>query len=365
MSNNLNRKTALPTMLSYKRSISQGRALMYAAANAKGDGAVPVLVEPVGVRGTKAFDFWAKIEKDKKKDAVVVKGIETASTPNPQRIEAAFLPEDKPFLKVSFDVKYYSNAAKPYMSNLRDVDVILRNFVKNYARLGGFDFLAKKYVVPLVTGMWMWRNNDEAISKKVFVSVKVGAESKVFEFSPSYNAFSFDSLSRDDQLSALELASLIGKAHAGEIPLLVLNVVAVYEIGGGSIVYPSQEMITDDRNSDPENKVSRILYKVSHSGLNNHAAIHEQKIGNALRCIDDMHEDEMFGPQAIEPLGVVSTHLTSTRIGSKRDFYTLIGENLSKWNDELSAASELSEIKTAINDLHYCVAVLIRGGAFV
>lgn len=356
-------------MLSYKRSISQGRALMYAVSSLEGSDPSPVLVDQVGVRGTNAFNFWEKMASDKKNNAPVQKGIEDASSPNPQRIEVAILPEAKPFLKVCFEAKYSAQSSKPYMSNVRETEVILRDMIKNYGRIGGFKLLSEKYVVPLVTGLWMWRNNDEALSKQIKITVKHGGEGMdgvVYQFNPGYSAFSLDALSYEDKSKALELAGLLASALIGDIPLLALHVEAVYEIGGGCAVFPSQEMIIiDDSKVRPEDKVSRTLYKVSHGGINNHAAIHEQKIGNALRCIDDMHGDDHFGVQSIEPLGVVSTHLSSTRLPTKRDFYSLFGSKLKFWSEELKVAESVEDIKTDVQDLHYFVAVFVRGGAFV
>lgn len=350
----------LPTMLSYKRSISQGRALMFACSDMNGEGAEPLTVETVSLRATKAFDVWKNIEKSKKDNAALDKGIAEVTTPNPQVVEASFMPEDKPVLKTRFSLKYLPNAFLPYMANNLAVESIFRNVVSGYAAKGGFNVLAARYVEPLVTGLWMWRNNDEAINKRICVHVVSGAHKQTFEFTPPYNVFTLDGLAPDQQARAGELAQLIAASLSGEGRLVGLDVESFYELGAGTQAYPSQEMVMDKK----EGEASRTLYKVSHGGIQNQAAIHEQKIGNALRTIDNWHGQEVFGTLAVEPLGVSSTRQASARLADKRDFYTLCKTKLATWEQEMASEKALSDF-TDVDDLHYVIAVLVRGGAFV
>ena len=349
----------LPTMLSYKRSISPGRALMFACSDLDGRDAEPLLVEVSSLRGTKAFDIWKNIEEAKKQNLALEKGIHEVTTPNPQRVESAFMPEHKPYLKVSFLTKYLANSRAPHMCNNLVVSALFKDVVRHYTRLEGFQYLGLRYVVPLATGQWMWRNNDEAFEKRIKITVLSSAKQQVFEFNPGYDAFNYSDLTVAEQQKVVELGSLIGH-HLAHKPL-ALNVEAVYRMGGGTQAHPSQEMIMGDRE---KGDLSRTLYKVSQGGISNQAALHEQKLGNALRCIDEWHGHEQFGVQAIEPLGVVSTHQASTRVDSKRDFFSLCKSKLVLWRNELESAQSLATI-TDLHDLHYVIAVLVRGGAFV
>jgi len=346
----------LPGIFTYRRSISQGRALMWACESIDGSGKSPLLIELAGVRGTKAYDFWKKVEGAANSDGEFAKTTADVVSPNPQKIESAFMPESKPFLKVDFSVKYMPNALIPNVAGNRDVDVLFRSLAKSYAEKGGFDYLGQQYVVPLVTGRWMWRNNEEAVQKLIRITV-MGANPQVFEFRPGYNCFTFESLSAGDQENALTLGKLIGDSLSGKGQVLGLQVEGIYEMGAGALVYPSQEMTIDRKEGDP----SRVLYKVSHGGNFNHAAMHEQKIGNALRIVDIWHGDDHFGVIAVEPLGVISSHQTSVRVEQRKDFYSLAKKNAVKWNQRLSEVSSLEQIEN-LGDLHYVMAVLIRGG---
>ena len=125
-----------------------------------------------------------------------------------------------------------------------------------------------------------------------------------------------------------------------------LHIEAYALIGMGQEVFPSQELILDGSRN---NKKSKILYKV-----NDIAAMHSQKIGNALRTIDTWYpEADVIGPIAIEPYGSVTNRGKAYRQPKdKKDFYTLFDSWVLKGE------------KPSIEQQHYIMAILIRGGVF-
>ncbi len=77
-----------------------------------------------------------------------------------------------------------------------------------------------------------------------------------------------------------------------------VRVDAFVRLGQGQEVFPSQELILDKGRADK----SKVLYDVQKT-----AAIHSQKIGNALRTIDTWYsEADKIGPIAVEPYGSVT-----------------------------------------------------------
>ncbi|WP_181443708.1 type I-F CRISPR-associated protein Cas7f/Csy3, partial [Legionella pneumophila] len=88
------------------------------------------------------------------------------------------------------------------------------------------------------------------------------------------------------------------------------------------------------------------------------AAMHSQKIGNALRTIDTWYPEfsdpvSSAGPIAIEPYGAVTNLGKAFRTpADKQDFYTFF--------DTWARGGELSRVE----DEHYMMAVLVRGGVF-
>jgi CRISPR-associated protein, Csy3 family len=146
-----------------------------------------------------------------------------------------------------------------------------------------------------------------------------------------------------------ELAELIANVLASEDEFLLLDVNCYVRVGGAQEVYPSEELVLDKGKGEK----SKILYHV-----NNIAAMHSQKIGNAIRTIDTWYpdfadQDQTAGPIAIEPYGAVTNLGRAYRTPKdKQDFYSFFdvwarGEPLARLEDE-----------------HYVMAVLVRGGVF-
>ena len=88
------------------------------------------------------------------------------------------------------------------------------------------------------------------------------------------------------------------------------------------------------------------------------AAMHSQKIGNALRTIDTWYPEFIdpeisAGPIAIEPYGAVTNLGKAYRTPKdKQDFYTFF--------DNFARGGKLNRVE----DEHYVMAVLVRGGVF-
>jgi len=140
-------------------------------------------------------------------------------------------------------------------------------------------------------------------------------------------------------LAALIAAGLAGDSH------VLLQVTAFVRVGAGQEVFPSQELVLDKAAS----KKSKTLYDVD--GV---AAIHSQKIGNALRTVDTWYPEAVEnGPIAVEPYGSVTTQGRAYRQPKeKADFYNL----LDAWVLKDKAPTE--------DQQHFVIATLVRGGVF-
>ncbi len=357
----LSDKEPLVAMLSYARSITPSRGLLYACSNLEGSEAEPLIVEKRGLRGTKSFDIWAKVERAKKAADEGDKNnrLEDALQPNPQCVEGTYLPENKPYLMNRFQVKYLCKTDRPHMCSDVRIMKSLMDLVSGFGRIGGFSLLARCYVAPLVTGLWMFRNNDEAMTKHITICNTTTG--KRYVFTPGYNQFTLESLPENQQAMAVELAELIEQALTQKLGVLRLEVTAIYEMGAGMPVYPSQEMDVGDKK---DTERSRKLYQVKANGTDHQAGFHDVKLGNALRTIDIWHGHDVFGPTPIEPLGVVSTHMVSLRLDERRDFFSLLKKHLFSWIEQLKTARSLDDVDSP-DDLCFVMAVLVRGGAFV
>jgi CRISPR-associated protein Csy3 len=274
-----------------------------------------------------------------------------ASTGNPQRVEEAFLHQDSDTLVVKFglDVLFDLHTANIEMCNMSHAEKRIKALVSSYANAGGFDYLATLYAERIAHGYALWRNG-KGFDRTVSVTAIEGTNKHRFEFVK-------DKKQNTDFIASL--STVIAKGLKGEF--ITLEVEMRSKLGKGSAVYPSQEFVNSTSKFDP----SRVYFKDEH----NHALVHSQKIGNALRTIDIWHpEYDEVGAIAIEPFGSSSRKASAYR-HKTGDFYTYLKDVIYSNDDSNDGMARVNHAKTieqlnAISDAHYFAAVLLRGGVF-
>ncbi|MGJ0484405.1 MAG: type I-F CRISPR-associated protein Csy3 [Methylomicrobium sp.] len=261
--------------------------------------------------------------------------------PNLQTVDACALSEYQDTLKLNFTLKVLGGVEKPSASNGPNFNALYPGVAQTYIDQEGFKELAKRYATNIANARYLWRNRVGAEKIEVIVDTSDG-DKCVFD-AKQFSLRDFNSGHTDLQ----KLASKIADALCGRLPYLLISVEAYALVGRAQEVYPSEELVLGNGKGDK----SKILYAV-----NGTAALHSQKIGNALRTIDTWYpgyEDSAIGPIAIEPYGAVTNLGKAFRTPKdKVDFYTLfdrfaLGEKLAGKEQE-----------------HYVMAILVRGGVF-
>ncbi|KAB0588569.1 type I-F CRISPR-associated protein Csy3 [Comamonas kerstersii] len=329
-------KTA--SVLAFERKLDPSDAIFRAGrweARAASDSWAPVKINEKSVRGTISNRLKAKDQDPAKLDAAI-------ENPNLQTVDVAALPADADTLKVQFTLRVLAGAGVPSACNNADYQAKLLQTVQGYVNQHGFAELANRYAANLANGRFLWRNRQGAEAVEVQVALlHNGSVEKSWSFNAlALNLRALTAINSDVQaLGAVIAEGLAGKRH------VLLQITAFVRIGAGQEVFPSQELILDKGSS----KKSKTLYHVD--GM---AAMHSQKIGNAIRTIDTWYEgaDEL-GPIAVEPYGSVTTQGKAYRQPKqKMDFYTLLDNWL------------LKDQMPAVEQQHFVMAVLIRGGVF-
>ncbi len=335
-------KTSLKTasVLAFERKLSNSDALMYAGKwdTRATSGNWPALqIMSKDVRGTISNRLKNAIASDSAKlDAEIQKA-------NLQRVDVAALPFDADTLKLSFSLRVLGNLAQPSACNDQDYQAALAQKINAYIDEHKFTELAARYAENIANGRFLWRNRVGAEAIEVRVAhIENQQEKNLWIFDAnSLNVRSFSKPQGD--LAAL--AEVIRQGLTGE-SFAFLRVDAYVRLGEGQEVFPSQELVLDGGRDSTK---SKFLYSV-----NEVAAMHSQKVGNALRTIDTWYPgaDEL-GPIAIEPYGSVTNRGKAYRQpADKLDFYTLLDGWIIKDN------------APAIEQQHYVIATLVRGGVF-
>lgn len=329
-------KTA--SVLAFERKLDPSDALFYSGDwNNRTDSQawLPVSILEKSVRGTISNRLKTKDQDPTKLDAAI-------ESPNLQKVDVASLPANADTLKVIFTLRVLPGTGKPSACNNADYQTKLLETVKGYVNSNGFSALAKRYAANLANGRFLWRNRMGAESVEVQIAhLRDGQSASSWTFDAfGLSLRDFDKNSEDvDRLANLIEQGLAGTQH------VLLQITAFVRVGAGQEVFPSQELILERGRGDK----SKTLYTV-----NNVAAIHSQKVGNALRTIDTWFEGaHEIGPIAIEPYGSVTTQGKAYRQPKqKMDFYNL----LDNW--------VLKDKVPELEQQHFVIATLIRGGVF-
>ena len=328
------------SVLAFEKKLVFSDGLMYGTnwKNRKAE-ATPILIHEKSVRGTIS---------NRQKDAMMndpIKLNNALENANPHTVDSASLSMDKDTLKVKITMKVLPHAEIPSACNNEAHKQGIFAMGKRYEQKYGYHELAVRYALNLANARFLWRNRVGA--EKIEVVVRTEKNEFVFN-SDNYSIFDFPEEDKNDA-KVVALADEIEAALSGKKPYLWLAVTAYALIGNGMPVYPSEEMILGDKD---KNDKSKVLYAID--GI---AAMHSQKIGNAIRTIDtwypEFSTESGVGPIAIEPYGSV-TNLGSAfrKPKTKKDFYSLF--------DRYSFGEDFDSEENA----HYVMAVLIRGGVF-
>ena len=328
-------KTA--SVLAFERKIDPSDAQFHAVSWSDRDSCgCPVVIREKSIRGTISNRLKGSAADPAKLDAAI-------QAPNLQTVDVAALPMDKDTLKVTFTLRILGGVGTPSACNEAEYQAKLAEVVAAYREKHGFGELAFRYAQNIANGRFLWRNRLASEEVRVTVHHLVeGSPASSWDFNA--NAYSLRGFS-SDSAELKELAKVIEEALGQPDGYALLEITAFARMGFGQEVYPSQELILDKGKG----KKSKTLYAVE--GV---AAMHSQKIGNALRAIDTWYpEAEENGPIAVEPYGSVTSQGKAYRQPkSKKDFYSL----LDNWI--LKGAEPEKEQQ------HFVMAVLVRGGVF-
>ena len=332
-------KTA--SVLAFERKLDPSDALL-ASGNwenrSEAAGWVPVGLREKSVRGTISNRLKTAGQDPAKLDAAI-------QNPNLQTVDVAALPADADTLKVQFTLRVLGGTGAPSACNDAAYRHKLLQTVEGYVQADGFKELARRYAANLANGRFLWRNRIGAEQVDIHVAhLRDGQPAQQWQFDALAHSLQALDAPQGDSAALAELGELIASGLAGDSHVL-LRITAFVRIGAGQEVFPSQELILDKGSS----KKSKTLYDVG--GV---AAIHSQKIGNALRTIDTWYpEAAENGPIAVEPYGSVTTQGKAYRQPKeKQDFYNL----LDGW--------VIKDKVPALEQQHFVIATLVRGGVF-
>ncbi len=331
--------SGIPSVLALEKKLVLSDGFMYGTNwEEREHKATPLKLVEKSVRGTISNRLKDAVKNDPAKLNNEVE------KPNLQRVDACALPMECDTLTLKYTMKVLSGVEEPSACNDAEFHGKYRDTVRAYIDKQGFRELARRYAINIANGRTLWRNRLGAEKIEVCVREMEGTEKKK---NWTFNAYDFSLRDFNGPNAVDDLATLIAEALCGKRSYLLLEIEIHALLGEGQEVYPSEELVFDKGKGEK----SKILYEV-----NGVAAMHSQKLGNAIRTIDTWYPefaDAEVGPIAIEPYGAVTNLGRAFRNPKdKMDFYSLFDSYVlgTQLNDETKE--------------HYVMAVLVRGGVF-
>ena len=331
------KEAVVATVLAFEKKLVPSDGYLYGTSWAQRhtSKATPLALKAKSVRGTISNRLKKAVQDDPLKlNAEVEK-------PNLQTVDACSLGEHQDTLKLSFSLKVLGGVEKPSACNNELFAQSYLQVAQQYIAEEGFSELAKRYALNIANARFLWRNRVGA--EKIEVVVKTSDDAQWTFDALAYPLRHFD----ETDAGVDALAAKIADALSGKLPYLLISIDAYALVGNAQEVYPSEELVLDKGRGEK----SKILYAV-----NDVAALHSQKVGNAIRTIDTWYPDydtANVGAIAIEPYGAVTNLGKAYRNPKeKADFYSLF--------DSFALGGKLSSKE----EEHYVMAVLVRGGVF-
>ena len=328
----------IPAVLAFEKKIVPSDGFLYGTSwdERLQKKPLPLRLNEKSVRGTISNRLKAG---DAKNSFKIDAKVESA---NLQKVDACALAEEHDTLHLRFTLKVLSGVANPCACNSEDFKQTFAKIAQDYITKNGFHELARRYAMNIANARFLWRNRVGA--EKIEVRVNIQGEDKTLIFdAEQFSLRNFDCANADVDYLAGKIAAVL----SGKQPYLLINIHSYAQVGKAQEVYPSEELVLDKGKGDK----SKVLYSI-----NQVAAMHSQKIGNALRTIDTWYpafEIANIGPIAIEPYGSVTNLGKAYRTPNEgADFYSLF--------DKYALGEKLN----AAEDEHYVMAVLVRGGVF-
>lgn len=334
------KKEGVVSVLAFEKKLVPSDGYMYGTKWVDRGNKTPLKLIEKSVRGTISNRLKAAVKNDPVKlNAEIEKA-------NLQTVDVCSLGVDQDTLNHHFTLKVLGGVQYPSACNNVTFKQTYTVAVNDYIEREKFSELGHRYAYNLASARFLWRNRVGA--ENIEVQVKALNKDAEAEWTFDATKFKLRGLETDDQ-KVKTLGERIANALASEDDFLLLEINSFAKVGKAQEVYPSEELVLDKGKG----KKSKILYEVD--GV---AAMHSQKIGNALRSIDTWYpefSDPEFsaGPIAVEPYGAVTSLGKAYRTPKdKKDFFTYF--------DKFARGEKLAQLE----DEHYVMAVLVRGGVF-
>ncbi|PKO82572.1 MAG: type I-F CRISPR-associated protein Csy3 [Betaproteobacteria bacterium HGW-Betaproteobacteria-13] len=345
----------LPGVLAFQRGLVITDALFFNVLN---EGQTPVMVVRHGIRGTQ------NVNKDGNAEKSTAANAKRQEVSNIQATDTAKLDAEAVALAVRFSLRFLDlkDVLFACAPSSTDADDLVRNyrksvtdFIERAKTSGGLEEVAQRFARNLANGRWLWRNRTVARRIEVHISVAGKVAASFDALATPLNHF--DNITDDERKVAAYIADgLRGEDDAG----LEIEARLDFGVRGALEVFPSQNYVEDKPRGfarplyclgAPERTNSPKGMEFESTRNMGHAALRDQKVGNALRTIDTWYPRyaEHGRPLPVEPNGASL---------EAQEFFR------DRKTSAFEFARRLNTLDPSSPEGMFMIASLIRGGVF-
>ncbi|OLQ72985.1 type I-F CRISPR-associated protein Csy3 [Photobacterium proteolyticum] len=279
---------------------------------------------------------------------------------NPHQVDYCHVPYGANGVQCETSITFTSDLRKPLKCCDPGVKRTLKKLVELYESKITWNELATRYLLNICNGQWLWHNTKKAY----WVNVEITPwpwEGGAVSFENVVRGYS-GRASFQQHKSWVPLLQLICDAFSQPQGLAIFELKVSIKLPTNAPIRPSQEFTEKPKNSNKSDRRdnSRVYQHTLIDG-DKSPIIGCYKVGAAIAMIDDWY------PGAEEAVrvghyGVHKEDVTSYRHPSTgKDFFSLL-KRADEFVELLENEVKLSE--ETVNDLHYLIANLIKGGMF-
>lgn len=339
----------LPTKLSYQRSISPSMAVFF-SVDTNGNQS-PLEISTVKVLGQKdsaseGFSGGMELKKEVSHKRL--------AEGNPHTIDFCYAPANSTHLLCKFSCTVDASSLKPRVCNNEEVEKALVEFAQTYQKVGGFRYLSERYLKNILTGNWLWRNQNTRdttieLNTSGGHSINInGINRKQFE--PEWNK---SVMHWDDVVNEFENALCSPQKY------MFCEVTAKLTVPIAHEIYPSQAFVEKGSKLDKSR-----TYQETYVEQKRTAIMGAYKVGAAIASIDDWYENAdlavRVGSFAVDKQkDTVYRHPVT-----KKDLFSLLNIIEEITGNLRSGFGKSTDYLVNSKDAHFIAANLIKGGLF-
>ncbi len=349
--------TLKTNMLAFSRSLELSDGLMQAGNwDCAQEAPVPVEVRRIGVRG-QTSNASSKTDK------------ENWGASNPQRVDVATMPPERDMLLISFTLRVLANSRRPFATDCFEVAKSYGRLAEAFEAAGGYAELARRYLSNIANGRFAWRNASLADEAHVGVSwagTTVRFDPTILDLTRVPTLSDLEAAVADGAENLAGLLDAFSKSLSNPAAPMNLNVTWRGRVNELAQVYPSQVYPGTDVGADGKGKTLAKIRRRVASRVVDAAILHQQKIGSAIRWIDDWHGVEEFGTEPVpaNPYAGVQEMGVALRAKGRNNPITTPAKSLYDILAKPAALETDMQSGTIGPEFFFVMANLVRGGVF-